>query len=69
MAPAIHVGGPEMAPHTPRRSASPGEPGARLDNRTAAYRGRSAIPCGALPTGIARTWVWVATSMTETWSA
>src|SRR5260370_8261688 len=28
------MGGPEMAPHTPRRSARPGKPVARLDFRS-----------------------------------
>ena len=44
MAPAIDVRGPEMAPHTPQRSARPGEAVARLDNQRRIYRGRSAIP-------------------------
>ena len=64
------MAGVEMAAHinvrAAQRAAPPREPGVRLDNLTATYLGRSAIPWGALPTGIERTWVCVARSMTET---
>jgi hydrogenase expression/formation protein HypE len=33
---SFNVGGPDMAPHTPQRSARPGEPGARLEAGLAA---------------------------------
>jgi len=53
----------------PGRGGVERQQGAGGDEAAHGYRGRSAIPWGALPTGIARTCVCVATSMTATWSA
>jgi heme-degrading monooxygenase HmoA len=38
------MGGPDMAPHTPQRSARPGEAGARLDHRRAIFVVKATIP-------------------------
>src|SRR5882762_5099069 len=43
------MGGPEMAPHTPRRSGRPGEPGSPLDPASADGRARHGRHCDGGP--------------------